>query len=155
MSAIRTSPESPLLSANELRRNLHRSSPQKKIDPSKSRSVQRLVRTVRHFLTAERLGVEDADEGDIPLQDSYGAISAAVELVSFQSARRAHQRYCSTNGQSGTHIDMCKWYALHYDINAAQEKLVVVYSSPWNLLGFGIHSLHGIHSLVRWNSFIG
>ena len=83
----------PLQSATEVRRNLHRTSPQKKIESTMSRSVERLVRTARRTITAERLGIADGEDPDSPLRDSYGAVLAVTEAQSFQKARQAHKLF--------------------------------------------------------------
>ena len=144
----------PLASAAQMRRNLHRTSPQKKIPPalvrydsfsylfllsllltfvSLLRSVAHLVRETRHDLTRQLLGL-DADPDESPA-NSYAAARLIFVKHDFKTAMKAHKLYCETRGGQGRHLAMCDILCLHHEVDGGQELLFAAFSSVWQLLG--------------------
>ena len=101
-------------------------------------------------------------EPDEPPDNSYAAVRAIFLKYDFKASRKQHLRFCKSNGERGQHIDLCATLCLHHEVDGAEDKLIAVFSTLWQLLGLGwqINSgwpliLHGDASFNVCRSEVG
>jgi len=93
------------------------------------RSVQRVVRAVRHETTREILGLA-ADPDESP-ENSYAAVRAIFARDDFNDARRAHKTYVNSGGERGRHIKLGTPYFLGHQVDGSEDKLFTAVASVW------------------------